>query len=331
MLQLAQIQPLTGEILGQGLGARIVQHARDLLLEHSGPAELLLLSHAQQFLVGNAAPQEEGQARRQFEIADAMHRAGRVGGIDFVHEQEAGRNQNPFQRGFDAMLEVRVLAARRIQLHQRCDIRRVHRPAISLARQRGEDLGGAGGFLRFRRRTADENLAAAGRIARADHVVGTRDGDLHHVAQIEILLHARSRWHRKARRWSARGRHPPTHPWAVVRRGRSAWWACGPVVVLDHQVFVQRQLLAERGADGAQARLQRHLHFVAVIGVDLVLGLGAGIQIDLDRIGRVMRRIEFESAAAARIQRKIVAGPFVIGGDAEGILEQVLGHLVVGG
>ena len=42
-----------------------------------------------------------------------------------------------------------------------------------------------------------------------------------------------------------------------------------------------------------------------------------------------MGSIELDGAATARIQRKIVAGPLVIGRHAEGILEQVPGELVV--
>ncbi len=68
-----------------------------------------------------------------------------------------------------------------------------------------------------------------------------------------------------------------------------------------------------------------------VVGVDLRLGLRAGIQIELDGVGRIIRRVEFERAAAARIHRQVVAGALIIGRDAEGVLEQVLGDLVVGG
>ena len=72
-VEAAQVQPLAGEVLGQRLGLRILQHAAHLLLEHrrvvrSRPCAATL----QQLLVGRRAPEEERQPRRQVDVADAV-------------------------------------------------------------------------------------------------------------------------------------------------------------------------------------------------------------------------------------------------------------------
>src|SRR5436190_838212 len=56
---------------------RVGQHAPDLLFEHRRLAQLSTARRVQQFVVWNAAPEEERQPRRQLELAD---RIGGVGG-----------------------------------------------------------------------------------------------------------------------------------------------------------------------------------------------------------------------------------------------------------
>src|ERR1700722_11887891 len=58
-LQVPQLQPLPGEVADERVGARIGQHALDLLRQDPGPMKPLLTGHGQQLIVRNAAPQEE--------------------------------------------------------------------------------------------------------------------------------------------------------------------------------------------------------------------------------------------------------------------------------
>ncbi len=112
--QLAQEQPLSGEIGDERARPRVVQHPSDLLLERRGVLELALLGGLQQLLVGNAAPQEKRQARRQLEIGDAVRGAGgNVRRIALEPEHEVRVGQNPAQRHLDAAVEVAARRGRR--------------------------------------------------------------------------------------------------------------------------------------------------------------------------------------------------------------------------
>jgi len=75
-LQIAQLQPLAREIFDQGAGAFIRKHARHLPGEHARRAQPPRGCQIQQFLIGDAAPQEERQARGQLDVADRMRDAG---------------------------------------------------------------------------------------------------------------------------------------------------------------------------------------------------------------------------------------------------------------
>ena len=61
-VEVAQHQPLSGEVLDQRVGTRIVQHPADLLIEHDRIRELAPLRHGEQLGVGNTAPEKERQA-----------------------------------------------------------------------------------------------------------------------------------------------------------------------------------------------------------------------------------------------------------------------------
>ena len=78
-LEVSQVEPLAGEVRHQRFGARIVEHAPHLLLEHRRVLQPALLGQVEQLLVRNAAPQEERQPRRELDVADAV-RAARLGG-----------------------------------------------------------------------------------------------------------------------------------------------------------------------------------------------------------------------------------------------------------
>jgi hypothetical protein len=58
-LQVAQEEPLAGEISDQGLGPRVRQHPPHLLLEHRRVLQFPLRGGVQELVVRDAAPQEK--------------------------------------------------------------------------------------------------------------------------------------------------------------------------------------------------------------------------------------------------------------------------------
>ncbi len=75
LVDAAQIQPLGGEIVDERSGrARIGQHAPHLLFQDCRSRELSALGQVEQAVVGNAAPQEKGQARGDFHVAQTIGR-----------------------------------------------------------------------------------------------------------------------------------------------------------------------------------------------------------------------------------------------------------------
>ena len=95
-IQIPQVQPLRGEVGDEVLGSRIRQHAAHLALEHRRLVELAPRREIEQLIVRNAAPQEEGEARRQVQIADAIRRAGRdAGGITLDAEGQEPAPRRP--------------------------------------------------------------------------------------------------------------------------------------------------------------------------------------------------------------------------------------------
>src|SRR5204863_7100082 len=93
--QIAQVKPLLGKIADQVSGTRIREHSPHLPLEHAGLMELAANRSLEQLIVRDAAPQEEGKARRQRQIADAINRVRRrSSGVLFDSEQELGADQD---------------------------------------------------------------------------------------------------------------------------------------------------------------------------------------------------------------------------------------------
>ena len=129
---------------------RIGQHPPDLALEHRRILELALRRDAQQLVVGNAAPQEERQPRRELEIADRIDRAGRDAAADRARRGTgtSGWSSMNAQRVLDAGVEGAVLAAGLVEAEQRRRRRRRYRPPIGAPRQRRQDRLRARGFAR---------------------------------------------------------------------------------------------------------------------------------------------------------------------------------------
>ena len=160
----AQVQPLRGEIVDERAGgAGVGQHAPHLLFENRRTGELSALGEVEQALVGNAAPQEERQARRDFQIAQALRQAEarlgapklagrsdcerRLGPMDA--QQEVGIDEHAFERELNAGVEAPAVAPAAVEeLEQRLDVGVRHRTAIGEPRDPRKNLRGARLLLR---------------------------------------------------------------------------------------------------------------------------------------------------------------------------------------
>ena len=184
--QVAQVQPLRREIAGQRFGTRIGQHAPHLLLEHAGPPELAAFRQRQQRLVGRAAPNQEGQARRQCDVAHLIRRPGREPGrIPLDTEQKLhAREQRPhghLDAGVEPVPGGRVArgasgGASLAEERQRGDEIFVGDWAsVRAARQPRQNRLRAGLFLTRGRGSAREDTVAARSVADARRVERTLD------------------------------------------------------------------------------------------------------------------------------------------------------------
>ena len=101
----------------------IRQHPADLPLAHGRILQPPARRRLQQLVVRDAAPEKEGQARRQLDVADAIHRARRqVRRVGLDPEHEVGTRQDELQRRLNAGLERSRRAAppRRTAARARC-------------------------------------------------------------------------------------------------------------------------------------------------------------------------------------------------------------------
>lgn len=87
-VDVAQVEPLAEEVLGQPFCLRIVQQPFHLRAQHRGSAELAFARQLEEPVVGSRAPQEVGQAGSQREVVEAA--AG------FLAEEEAVGTENRF-------------------------------------------------------------------------------------------------------------------------------------------------------------------------------------------------------------------------------------------
>ena len=271
--------------------------------------ELAPFGRCQKLIVGNTAPQEKGQPGGQFEIADPVNTAGNsVGRIAFAQEQEVRRNQQLFQGGGDAVIEVGAAAAFVVYLHQRRNIRRRHGTAIGMAGQGRDNRAGTCRFRQRRGRSADEYPAATWRIARTLYVIGADNRNLHDVAHVERLGNIgafrdgrnRELLDRNAIDLHVEGNLLHSRRYGGTRSFGASW----------NEYLFQGEPLGEGGPDGTQTCFKGNLHFVAVVGVDLCLGLGARVQVDLNRVGGIIRRVEFERTPLPRPLLQIRRRPY---------------------
>src|SRR5690606_36155437 len=110
-LEITQEQPLTGEILDEGVGLRVCHHPTNLRLELRRLGQPTLGRGVEQLVVGNAGPQEERQPRGELEVAYLIRRARRDAlGVTLDAEQELRRDEQALQREPNAVVEALALA-----------------------------------------------------------------------------------------------------------------------------------------------------------------------------------------------------------------------------
>ncbi len=136
-VDIAQPQPLSGEIRREIERAAIGEHPARLLLELSGLTQLASNGGVEQFIVRDAAPQEERQSRCQFEIADSVDTARRYFlWVAFHAEQELRVGEHSGQRHCDSQVEIAFGAPFAIEGHRLVNVGFGDRPPVGAPHQR---------------------------------------------------------------------------------------------------------------------------------------------------------------------------------------------------
>ena len=165
--ELAELQPLQAEALGQVAGARILEEAARLGFEVG--RELLGVGQLEEFVVGHRAPEEIAEARSQGELADRMRVLGGRGVVLFGAEDELRRSQHHRDHRLRAGLPVAAaLLALGPDLHVAVDLGGRGRAAEGAA---DEGIGGQTGAGFAGRRADDDGQAAlefGARVGRAE-------------------------------------------------------------------------------------------------------------------------------------------------------------------
>ena len=144
-IDIAKEQPLLGEVGDQRLRPRVPQHATHLPVERGRLPQLPAGRRSEQIVVGNAAPQEEGQTRRQLEIAHAVDVArADTGGVALDPEQELGTDEHPLDRALDAPFEAALDATLLVERHEPVEVGVSHRATVGAPREHRQDGARAG-------------------------------------------------------------------------------------------------------------------------------------------------------------------------------------------
>src|ERR1700674_1872542 len=103
----------------------------NLLLQRLHVLEFPLNSDGQQLVVGNTTPKEKRQARRQFDVIEAISSTGSgADGIAFDAKEELRGNEKSLKRHFDPGLEPPSFPPLLVESDQRGDVLIGHRPPI---------------------------------------------------------------------------------------------------------------------------------------------------------------------------------------------------------
>ena len=101
----AKVQPLSGEIVGEGAGgARVGQHAADFFFEDLRFREFVGFGQIEKGFIGDAAPEKEGQTGGEFDGSEAI-------GIAVNAEEEVRVGEHSLEGELDAVVETAALFA----------------------------------------------------------------------------------------------------------------------------------------------------------------------------------------------------------------------------
>src|SRR5262249_42329335 len=105
-LEVAELEPLAGEVIDESIRALIRDHPLHLRCEHAGLSEVTRRGQMDGALAGAAPPQAEGKARREISVAYRVRGAcPDAGGIAFHAVQERCAREPTSQAGADARIE----------------------------------------------------------------------------------------------------------------------------------------------------------------------------------------------------------------------------------
>ncbi len=182
LLEVLEAQPLRGKTRRQRLGARVCEHAPDLEIQRLRVGEPVLLSQRNELVVGNAAPEEEREARGQLDVADLVVVSGRdVRGRRLESEHEVRTRDRRLQCALDPRFESARRRTGLVERHQSFAVVRGKRPAICPSGQPRDDLVGARGLRSgLHGMTAEDELAARG-LGEARDLRRTEDRELDDV------------------------------------------------------------------------------------------------------------------------------------------------------
>ena len=165
-----QVQPLPGEVRDERFGSLVGQHALNLLLQHDRILQPAAFGEIEQLIVGNAAPQEKRQTRRELEVGDTVYvcfarlarRSFSGGGILFDAEQEIRRDEHRLEGTLNpASKSAWQASSLFIERKQRLNVGRSDRAPERAACERRENRLRARRFLFCGLRVAREDLRAA--------------------------------------------------------------------------------------------------------------------------------------------------------------------------
>src|SRR5262249_7680430 len=95
----------------------------------------------EELVVGDAAPEEERQPRREFQVTDTIRRARRQPGrLPFDAEEKLAAHQDSAQRRLDSRIKTRLTPRVAIELQYALEVRVADRSPIGPAHQRRKNL-----------------------------------------------------------------------------------------------------------------------------------------------------------------------------------------------
>ena len=119
LVQILELEPLTGKSWTEGIRASVCQHPPHLLLEHGRIGQLASSRELHQGLVRRRSPEEERQARSQRQIADAVVRTRLNVRRRFLEtENKVGTRENGLKGSSDSDLEASVCRTILVERHQ---------------------------------------------------------------------------------------------------------------------------------------------------------------------------------------------------------------------